>query len=139
MIKFWPLALNTSWIQYYRIIFLLQHVSVIRGMLGPRFCQSPAYQFQRMVLSGSISSDAHKNGCMMRRKGQRETKLINICYIPHFIRVLRLLSSTIRAANSESALASNFDASCRLFWWNRTTACSKWSLMNSATSLPAQC
>jgi len=135
----WPLALNTSWTQYYIIIFLLQHVSDICGMLESRCCQSLAYQFQDMLVSESINSDVHKNGCMLRRMRQRDTKVTNLCYVPSSIRVLRLWSSTLRAESSESALASNLDASCRLFWWNRTMACSKWSLMNRAASLPARC
>jgi len=52
-------ALNTLWTQYYIIIFLLQHVSDIHEMLELRCCQSLAYQFQDMVVSRSINSDAH--------------------------------------------------------------------------------
>lgn len=138
-IKLWPLALNTSWTQYSIIIFLLHHVSDVCGMLEPRCCQSLAYKFQDMlVVIESINSDVHKNGCLLRRMGQWDTKVPNLCYVPSSIRVLRLWSSTLRAESSESALASNLDASCRLFWWKRTMACSKWSLMNRAASLPAR-
>jgi hypothetical protein len=107
-----------------------------RGMVEPKFWESQAFQFQDMAVSWSINSDANKNDVWWE---EWDAKAINLCYIPSSIRVLRLWSSTLRAESSKSALASNLDASCLLFWWNRTMACSKWSLMNNAASLPAQC